>query len=308
MMRSDLLGLLLLVGLAGAGCSLVPPAFDPASSDPALFDSTHPPILVETRFEVEAAHLNAIVYEAQGPGPHPTVVLLHGFPGNERNLDLAQAIRRSGWNVVFFHYRGAWGSGGEFSFAHVLEDVAAVVDAISAPGFAAEHRIDAARIALVGHSMGGFAALVSGAELAPVRCVASLAGANLGALAKAALAQPEQAAGFATSLDGWSGPIRGSSGAAMVEDLKVQADRFDTTARAGVLAGKPLLLVAGALDDVTPPSIHHEPLEAALLAAGAQSLETLVFERGDHSFSGQRIALARRLTRWLQGACATAFR
>ena len=45
-----------------------------------------------------------------------TVILLHGFPGNERNLDLAQAIRRSGWNAVFFHYRGAWGSGGVFSF------------------------------------------------------------------------------------------------------------------------------------------------------------------------------------------------
>ena len=34
--------------------------------------------------------LNAFVYVASGPGPHPMVVLLHGFPGNERNLDLAQ--------------------------------------------------------------------------------------------------------------------------------------------------------------------------------------------------------------------------
>jgi len=38
------------------------------------------------------------------------VVLLHGYPGNERNLDLAQARRRDGWDIVFFHYRGAWGS------------------------------------------------------------------------------------------------------------------------------------------------------------------------------------------------------
>ena len=38
------------------------------------------------------------------------VLLLHGFPGNEKNLDLAQDLRADGFNVLFFHYRGAWGS------------------------------------------------------------------------------------------------------------------------------------------------------------------------------------------------------
>ena len=32
---------------------------------------------------------------AAGAGPHPTMLLLHGLPGNERNLDLAQAARRA---------------------------------------------------------------------------------------------------------------------------------------------------------------------------------------------------------------------
>src|ERR1700712_452630 len=66
--------------------------------------------------------LNAIAYVASGPGPHPIVILLHGFPGNERNLDLAQAIRRSGVDVLYFNYRGAWGSPGAFSFTHSIED------------------------------------------------------------------------------------------------------------------------------------------------------------------------------------------
>ena len=56
-----------------------------------------------------------------------TVVLLHGLPGNEQNLDLAQAIRRAGWNVLTLHYRGAWGSPGQFSLQHVLEDADAAV-------------------------------------------------------------------------------------------------------------------------------------------------------------------------------------
>jgi pimeloyl-ACP methyl ester carboxylesterase len=55
------------------------------------------------------ALLNAFVYVAAGAGPHPAVVLLHGFPGNERNLDLAQDMRRAGWDVLYFDYRGSWG-------------------------------------------------------------------------------------------------------------------------------------------------------------------------------------------------------
>jgi uncharacterized protein len=35
------------------------------------------------------ALMNALVYVAAGAGPHPAVILLHGFPGYERNLDPA---------------------------------------------------------------------------------------------------------------------------------------------------------------------------------------------------------------------------
>jgi predicted alpha/beta-fold hydrolase len=54
------------------------------------------------------ALMNALVYVAAGAGPHPAVILLHGFPGNERNLDLAQDMRRAGWDVLYFNYRGSW--------------------------------------------------------------------------------------------------------------------------------------------------------------------------------------------------------
>ena len=39
--------------------------------------------------------LLSVLYTAAGSGPHPTVLLLHGIPGCERNLDLAQALRRA---------------------------------------------------------------------------------------------------------------------------------------------------------------------------------------------------------------------
>ena len=105
------------------------------------------------------ALLNAFVYVAAGAGPHPAVVLLHGFPGNERNLDLAQDIRRAGWDVLYFDYRGSWGSPGDFSFSHGIEDTAAAVDYLRSPVMAKILRLDPSRIVLIGHSMGGFMAV-----------------------------------------------------------------------------------------------------------------------------------------------------
>ena len=87
------------------------------------------------------AALNAVVYEAAGAEPKPTLLLLHGFPGGELNLDIAQAARRAGWNAVYFHYRGSWGSPGDFSFTHVVEDAQSVFDEVRGAEFARAHRI-----------------------------------------------------------------------------------------------------------------------------------------------------------------------
>jgi len=44
--------------------------------------------------------INGVVYVASGERPHPAFVFFHGLPGNEKNLDLAQAVRRAGWTVI----------------------------------------------------------------------------------------------------------------------------------------------------------------------------------------------------------------
>ncbi|HMA49577.1 MAG TPA: alpha/beta hydrolase, partial [Magnetospirillaceae bacterium] len=100
--------------------------------------------------------INGIAYVAAGPGPHPTVLLLHGMPGNEKNLDLAQAMRRAGWTVVAINYRGTWGSPGPFHFAQTLEDADAALAYLRTPEIAEKLGIDTKRIVLVGHSMGGW--------------------------------------------------------------------------------------------------------------------------------------------------------
>src|SRR6201999_1005252 len=91
-----------------------------------------------------------------GAGPQPTLVICHGVPGNEKNLDLAQAARRAGWNAVSFNYRGSWGSPGSFRFAHNPEDADAVLIYLRDPNNASKLGIDPKRIAILGHSMGGW--------------------------------------------------------------------------------------------------------------------------------------------------------
>ncbi|HET9745323.1 MAG TPA: alpha/beta fold hydrolase [Chitinophagaceae bacterium] len=111
--------------------------------------------------------LQGFIYKANGIQRHPTLLLLHGYPGNERNLDLAQVVRANGWNVIYFNYRGSWGSQGEFSFKHCVEDVVNVV--AFCKKYADSLQIDPSRIALFGHSMGGWVCLKALQQLPDVK-------------------------------------------------------------------------------------------------------------------------------------------
>ena len=92
-------------------------------------------------------------FRAGGAGKHPVVIICHGFPGNEKNLDLAAALRRAGFHVISFHYSGSWGSDGTFSFNNCLEDIDTILDMLAEnPSVGG----DPDHIYLWGQSMGGF--------------------------------------------------------------------------------------------------------------------------------------------------------
>src|SRR5215218_9985278 len=138
---------------AAANCSAVDPPRD----------AVHPTHNQQLLIPSNGVGLNALLFEAAGPGPHPTVILMHGLPGNERNLDLAQAIRRAGWDVLTFTYRGAWGSPGDFSISNSMEDARAALEFARSPE-GAKLGIDTNHIVLAGHSMGGSTAAMAAAD------------------------------------------------------------------------------------------------------------------------------------------------
>jgi pimeloyl-ACP methyl ester carboxylesterase len=262
----------------------------------SAFDADNPSALVETHFEIAGDRVNGIVYLANGAAPHPTVVLLHGFPGNERNLDLAQDMRREGFNVLFFHYRGAWGSEGEYSLPHVIEDVAGATTYLRTN--AAELRVDPSRILLVGHSMGGFAALQGGARDPAIKCVAGIAPAEMGAIAAQLEQSPERAAGFAAYADQLD-MLEGLDGKEFVADILANRDAYDLAKLAPQMVGKSILIVLGDKDTDIPNPMAMTAAYKATKGVKVSGVEL----SGDHSFSWSRKELSDTVIDWAKG-CA----
>ena len=105
-------------------------------TDPTDVEPGFEPMMYSVPYPSGDVMVNGLLMTAAGSAPCPLVVLLHGFPGTERNLDVAQALRMAGCHVAFFHYRGAWGSPGDFSFVNVLEDPNNVIDYFKRPEIA----------------------------------------------------------------------------------------------------------------------------------------------------------------------------
>src|SRR4051794_26114193 len=68
----------------------------------------------------------------------------------------------------------AWGSGGTFSFANALDDVASAIRFVRSDSSVTAFRIDSRRLILAGHSMGGWLALMGSAADSSIPCTVAL--------------------------------------------------------------------------------------------------------------------------------------
>jgi uncharacterized protein len=261
-------------------------------------DEQYPANLLPLTFESHGDQLLGRMLVAQGAGPHPTIVLLHGFPGNEQNGDLAHIFRRAGWNVLFFHYRGAWGSQGSFSFTHACEDVTSALAWLRTPETRKQYRVDAQKIVLIGHSMGGFAALLTAANDPAVYAVASLAGFQFALLGR--LLRENSALQSVIEAD-WKGELAALQGVTawqLVQEVLEQAEQWTLERYLDSLAQRPVYLIGANYDTVATPALHYMPLVAAL-EERAESMVRSTLLPADHAFSDARVTLAEHLLAWL---------
>ncbi len=225
--------------------------------------------------ESEGCRLLGGLYRAAGEGPRPAVVLLHGIPGHEKNLDLAIALRQVGFHVLYFHYRGCWGSEGDYHLGNLVPDALAALSWL-----AAQPLVDAARLALVGMSLGGWAALAAAAEAPQVAAVVALS----------PLVDPRRAPLSAEAAQDFARSLHGTSGEALLADWAALPAISDLASR---LRDRPILLATADRDEYFPPE-HYFPLQERL-----PQMEWVRFPQADHLFSAVRPGLRHLVRRWL---------
>jgi pimeloyl-ACP methyl ester carboxylesterase len=253
-------------------------------------DKTNPAAMETFQIPSHGAKLNALAYIATGAGPHPVVILLHGFPGNEKNLDLAQTIRRAGWDVLYFDYRGSWGSPGDFSFTHSIEDTQSAITYLRDPANAKKLRANPTDIVLIGHSMGGFMARYVGANDPAIKAIALISAADMGvdrmqsippdhrSDAIRPLAEHLAAEGMA--------PLAGCTPESLAQEVATNATAWNIPNLAPKLATRPVLVITS--DDGLAPS--NDAFVEALHRIGDTQVKTIHMAT-DHSYSDHRIAL-----------------
>jgi len=253
-------------------------------------DSAHPARMEAPDILSHGKTLYAVFYLASGEGPHPTVLLMHGFPGNEQNMDLAQSIRRAGWNVLVPHYRGSWGSAGSFSFRNSIEDAQSALHFLRAPENAKKYGIDTRRIVLIGHSMGGFMAACTSAHSPSVAGVGLISAWNIGA----SFARNPNL-GATDDFREEASRLAGTTPEELAAEAKRNASAWNFLTFAPALSSRPVLVVEsndGLRDD------NHALAEAIRKAGDTQVTEAHIAT--DHAYSDHRIALQEAVISWLE--------
>jgi hypothetical protein len=225
-------------------------------------DKAHPAAMDVLHIPTHGLLINGLIYQPAGAGPHPTLVICHGLPGNEKNLDLAQAVRRAGWNAVTFNYRGSWGSPGSFRFAQNIEDANAVLVYLRDPANATRLGVDPKRIAIA---------------------------ADMGALAEN---QPK--AGVVAEMNGDMESLAGATAESMADEVIAHAKEYRFSGNVDGLGQIPLLVLSA--DDGLAPET--DALVKGLTGNGSRKV-TAIHVATDHSWSDHRIFLESTIITWL---------
>jgi hypothetical protein len=244
-------------------------------------------IVVENiSFQSEGVPLLGRLYRPAPEGRYPAAAICHGYPGDTKNMDLAEELALNGIVALVFYYQGAWGSRGVYRFAKLEPNTRDAVNYLRSLPF-----VDADRVGLVSHSMGALP-LTKRLSLDPT-------------IKTGVLMSPVSDISLWTSGDALETIIphfiqsaRGKLEGLTAEQLR--ADLRDVTE-----AGNPIklignvkastLVIVGTNDDVTPPDLCKMLYDKA-----GEPKKWVLIEGADHGFSEHRVSLIRAALDWLK--------
>jgi pimeloyl-ACP methyl ester carboxylesterase len=264
------------------------PAFAQSDKDEIVlhnttWDPAAPAGFAELVIPSGGSKLQGFMYKPNGKQKHPTLILLHGYPGNEKNLDLAQVVRAHGWNVVYFDYAGSWGSEGAFSFKHCVQDVVSTVAYLKAN--ANKLNVDTANMVLFGHSMGGWICLKALQQLPGIKKGFALSTWDIYGEFKNVKSKDDINA--KVKADG-SGPsfVLNKSAVEIFSPVLDQPSYYDLANDVKALADKQIIM----LDEHT----RNKPIADAIKAVNTKYFDYEVWQT-DHPFTNKRVSLMKKL-------------
>jgi len=221
------------------------------------------------------------MYRPEGRARKAAVAICHGYPGDTKNMDLAEELAFNGIVTLIFYYQGAWGSDGKYSLTKLEAGTSDAVSYLKGLPY-----VDPNRVGLISHSMGALPlsktmslnpSIKTGVLMAPA--------ADIG-VHNTKRTQEETAKRLTTMAEG---KLTGATYLSLLSDL----EEVSKITNPMVLVPKikaPIMVIVGSKDEITPPEMCKKLYEVA-----GEPKKWLQIEGADHGFSEHRIPLIKAI-------------
>jgi len=226
------------------------------------------------------------IYRPAPEGKYPAVVVCQGYPGDTKNMDLAEELALRSIVTLVFYYQGAWGSKGVYRFTKLEPSTR---DAVA---FLREQPcVDPDRVGLVSHSMGALPlakrmsldpTIKTGVMMAPVSDISLWTSEDV--LETVVRSFIESA----------KGKLEGMTPDQVRADLREVTEMENPLKLIGEVKA-PIMILVGTSDDVMPPELCKIFYDKA-----REPKKLVLIEGADHSFSEHRIPLIKAVLDWLR--------
>jgi dienelactone hydrolase len=256
---------------------------------------------VAVAIESEGFEMRGRFFPASEAGPHATVLLIPGYPGNPDDvLGMGARLSRQGINVLMVNPRGMHQSEGTFTFAGSLRDIDAAFRWLRTAEVMDPYNIDTTNIFLGGYSWGGGMSLAYAATNPQAQRLISIAGNDHGEFIREFQRNEpyaEMIMDMLRSTIAPEGPVR-SDLEATTQELVEGEEVYGLRENANRLSNRSILLVGGWDDTGVTVDRILLPFYRALEEHGAEDVTFLVYH-DDHGFGEVRDELAADIATWI---------
>jgi dipeptidyl aminopeptidase/acylaminoacyl peptidase len=221
------------------------------------------------------------LFRTRGTGRFPAAIVLHGFPGFEKNYDIVRTLQQLGYHSLIFHYRGAWGSEGKYTVTGQINDVQSALEMLRN-----RSDVDPNKILVVGHSMGSWLAVNIGAIDQEVIGVVAISGVgDMRKRGKSNRKRVESSLRF----------LRGITYEQYLSDTEKRLEKYNPVEKIDEISPRPVLIIHGENDEVVNVDNAYDLYEAA-----GEPKDLHIVDGADHVFSYQRKEVLDKIVSWIE--------